>query len=99
RDLIVTGVQTCALPIFERQRDDVQVTAAQLLDVPSTPGDVTDEGVQLNVSVGIQYVGAWLHGSGAAAINNLMEDVATAEISRSRSEERRVGEERRSRGW
>ena len=67
----------------DRKRDDVHVTAAQLLDVAATPGDVTEDGVRLNVSVGIQYIGAWLQGAGAAAINNLMEDVATAEISRS----------------
>jgi malate synthase len=66
-----------------RQRDDVAVTAAQLLNVAETPGDVTEDGVRLNVSVGIQYIGAWLAGTGAAAINNLMEDAATAEISRS----------------
>ena len=57
--------------------------AAELLDVAATPGDVTEDGVRLNVSVGIQYIAAWLAGSGAAAINNLMEDAATAEISRS----------------
>jgi malate synthase len=67
----------------ERKRDDVEVTAAQLLDVAATPGDVTEDGVRMNVSVGIQYIAAWLQGAGAAAINNLMEDVATAEISRS----------------
>jgi malate synthase len=66
-----------------KQRDDVSVTAAELLDVAATPGDVTDDGVRLNVSVGIQYIGSWLAGAGAAAINNLMEDAATAEISRS----------------
>jgi malate synthase len=66
-----------------RQREDVSVTAAELLDVAATPGDVSDPGVTLNVSVGIQYIGAWLAGTGAAAINNLMEDAATAEISRS----------------
>jgi malate synthase len=67
----------------DRKRDDVDVNAAQLLDVAATPGDVTEDGVRLNVSVGIQYIAAWLQGAGAAAINNLMEDVATAEISRS----------------
>jgi malate synthase len=67
----------------DRQREDVSVTAAELLDVAATPGDVSDPGVTLNVSVGIQYIGAWLAGTGAAAINNLMEDAATAEISRS----------------
>jgi malate synthase len=67
----------------ERTREEVDVTAADLLDVAATPGDVTEDGVRLNVSVGIQYIAAWLAGSGAAAINNLMEDAATAEISRS----------------
>jgi malate synthase len=68
---------------IDRQRDDVSVTAAELLDVAATPGDVTEEGLRNNVSVGIQYLAAWLRGSGAVAINNLMEDAATAEISRS----------------
>jgi malate synthase len=66
-----------------RQRDDVSVTAADLRDVAATPGEVTEEGVRLNISVGIQYMSSWLNGVGAAAINNLMEDAATAEISRS----------------
>jgi malate synthase len=68
---------------IDRQRDDVSVSAAQLLDVAATPGEVTEEGLRNNVSVGIQYLAAWLQGSGAVAINNLMEDAATAEISRS----------------
>ena len=67
----------------DRQRDDVSVTAGDLLDVAATPGEVTEEGVRLNISVGIQYIASWLNGVGAAAINNLMEDAATAEISRS----------------
>ena len=66
-----------------RTRDDVQVTAVQLLDAKSTPGQVTEAGVRNNVSVGIQYLESWLRGGGAVAINNLMEDAATAEISRS----------------
>ena len=66
-----------------RQRDDVSVTADDLLNVPATPGEVTEDGIRLNVSVGIQYIASWLNGVGAAAINNLMEDAATAEISRS----------------
>src|SRR6266540_4694780 len=66
-----------------RQRDEVSVAARDLLDVAATPGEVTEEGVRLNVSVGIQYIASWLNGVGAAAINNLMEDAATAEISRS----------------
>jgi malate synthase len=68
---------------IERQRDDVSTTTAQLLDVGATPGDVTEDGVRNNVSVGIQYLAAWLQGSGAVAIFNLMEDAATAEIARS----------------
>jgi malate synthase len=67
----------------DRLRDDVSVTAGDLLDVAATPGKVTEEGVRLNISVGIQYIASWLNGVGAAAINNLMEDAATAEISRS----------------
>jgi len=67
----------------DRRRDEVEVTAGQLLDVAATPGEITDAGVRLNVSVGIQYLGSWLQGIGASAINNLMEDAATAEISRS----------------
>jgi len=64
-------------------RDDVQVTAAQLLDVASTPGQITEAGLRNNVSVGLQYLASWLAGQGAVAIFNLMEDAATAEISRS----------------
>jgi malate synthase len=67
----------------DRRRDDVEVGADELLDVPSTPGDVTEEGVRGNVQVGIEYIDSWLKGNGAVAINNLMEDAATAEISRS----------------
>jgi malate synthase len=65
-----------------RQRADVSVSAADLLNVSATPGEVTDEGVRANVSVGIRYIASWLSGVGAAAIDNLMEDAATAEISR-----------------
>jgi malate synthase len=67
----------------ERLREDVHATAADLLNVAATPGEVTDAGLRLNVSVGIRYVQSWLNGVGAAAIDNLMEDAATAEISRS----------------
>ncbi|MGH2483208.1 MAG: malate synthase A, partial [Candidatus Limnocylindria bacterium] len=59
------------------------VTAAELLNVQVTGGRVTDAGVRTNVSVALQYLASWLAGNGAAAINNLMEDAATAEISRS----------------
>ena len=68
---------------IDKLREDVSVTAAQLLDVASTPGEVTEEGLRANISVGIQYLESWLRGSGAVGINNLMEDAATAEISRS----------------
>jgi malate synthase len=67
----------------ERLREEVSVASDDLLAVDRTPGEVTEEGLRLNVSVGIQYIASWLRGSGAAAINNLMEDAATAEISRS----------------
>jgi malate synthase len=68
---------------LDRQRDDVQVSAEQLLDVKSTPGEITETGLRSNVEVGVRYIESWLRGVGAAGINNLMEDVATAEISRS----------------
>ena len=68
---------------LDRLRDDVQVTSAQLLAAKATPGQVTEAGVRNNVSVGIQYLESWLRGGGAVAIFNLMEDAATAEISRS----------------
>jgi malate synthase len=67
----------------DRQREDVSASAADLLDVRSTPGEITMAGLHNNVSVGIQYLAAWLRGSGAVAIFNLMEDAATSEISRS----------------
>jgi malate synthase len=67
----------------DRTRDDVNVSAEDLLDVRSTPGDVTEGGLRGNVSVGLQYIETWLRGQGAVGINNMMEDAATAEISRS----------------
>ena len=57
--------------------------AADLLDVAATPGEITENGVRTNISVGLRYLEAWLRGSGAVGIDNLMEDAATAEISRS----------------
>jgi malate synthase len=66
-----------------KQRPDVSVSAADLLDLASTPGRITERGLRTDVSVGFQYVSFWLGGRGAAAINSLMEDAATAEISRS----------------
>lgn len=67
----------------DRQRDDVNVTAKELLDFASTPGAITEDGVRTNVAVGLRYLYSWLGGNGAAAIYGLMEDAATAEISRS----------------
>ncbi|HEV7364746.1 MAG TPA: malate synthase A [Gemmatimonadales bacterium] len=66
-----------------RQRDDVAIKRAQLLDVRVPGGRITETGVRGNISVALQYLAAWLGGSGAVAINNLMEDAATAEIARS----------------
>ena len=67
---------------YGRKRDDVRVTAAELLEFkPSAP--ITEAGVRNNVSVGVQYLGAWLAGNGCVPVFNLMEDAATAEISRS----------------
>jgi malate synthase len=68
---------------LEKQRPEVSVAAGQLIDVKVPGGTVTENGLRMNVSVGIQYIESWMRGTGAAAINNLMEDVATAEISRS----------------
>ena len=67
---------------LERSRDDVEVSEDQLLDFTVPGGEITEAGLRLNVSVGVRYVDAWLQGVGAAAIDNLMEDAATAEISR-----------------
>lgn len=66
-----------------RLRDDVHVTAEQLLDIRSVNGSITYAGVRGNVSVAVRYIESWLRGIGAAAIDDLMEDAATAEISRS----------------
>jgi malate synthase len=67
----------------DRQRPDVDVGRAELLDIAATPGAITEEGLRNNVNVGIQYISSWLRGNGAAGIYGLMEDAATAEISRS----------------
>lgn len=67
---------------IDRQRDDVTVTASDLLNVHIGRA-ITEQGVRDNVSVGVRYIESWLRGVGAAAIDNLMEDAATAEISRS----------------
>jgi malate synthase len=67
----------------DRLRPDVSASASDLLGTHVEGGHVTEAGVQTNVSVALQYLASWLDGNGAAAINNLMEDAATAEISRS----------------
>lgn len=68
---------------IDRKRQEVQVSEADLLNVKATPGVVTEAGLRNNISVSIQYLESWLRGVGAVAIFNLMEDAATAEISRS----------------
>ena len=65
----------------DKLREDLRVTQQDLLDTDFT-STITEDGVRMNVDVGIQYINAWLNGNGAAAIYNLMEDAATAEISR-----------------
>jgi malate synthase len=65
---------------ISRKRDDVRVTATDLLEVPR--GEITYDGLRLNIDVGIRYLESWLRGSGCVPIYNLMEDAATAEISR-----------------
>lgn len=84
------GLVPVAMEVFNRimptlnqidnKREDVQVTAEELLAVPE--GQITEAGLRTNISVGVQYIEAWLRGSGAVPIHNLMEDAATAEISR-----------------
>ncbi|WP_422733768.1 malate synthase A [Micromonospora sp. WMMD558] len=67
---------------LDRLRDDVSVTAADLLAVDKTPGQVTAAGLRSNIAVALRYIDAWLGGTGAVALRNLMEDAATAEIAR-----------------
>ena len=67
---------------IDKKRDDVSVTAADLLAIGDTPGEITEAGLRSNVNVGIQYISSWLRGNGAAGIYGLMEDAATAEIAR-----------------
>ena len=68
---------------LHRRPDGVAASAQQLLDLAATPGQITEAGLRTDVNVGFQYISFWLTGRGAAAINSLMEDAATAEISRS----------------
>ncbi|MGH2487826.1 MAG: malate synthase A, partial [Ktedonobacterales bacterium] len=65
---------------IDRKREDVHATAADLLAVPD--GTITEAGLRTNIKVGVQYIAAWLGGLGAVPLYNLMEDAATAEISR-----------------
>jgi malate synthase len=80
---VFDGVLGTAPNQLTRQRPDVRVTAGELLDIAATPGEITEDGVRINISVGLRYLETWLRGSGAVGIDNLMEDAATAEISRS----------------
>ena len=88
-DLVPVAMETFDHALGDRPnqkdllRDDVSVSAAQLLDVAVPGGEISEAGLATNVSVGIRYIAAWLSGTGAAALDNLMEDAATAEISRS----------------
>jgi len=66
----------------QRRRESVRVGAQELLDIRVPDGEITEAGVRANVHVALQYLDSWLQGTGAAAIANLMEDAATAEISR-----------------
>ncbi|RCW46719.1 malate synthase [Halopolyspora algeriensis] len=68
---------------LDRKREDVSVTAEDLLDVAATPGARSIEGLRSAVDIGVRYIVSWLGGNGAAGIHNMMEDAATAEISRS----------------
>jgi malate synthase len=82
REVFEQGLNAAANQVGHK-RDDVNVGAQDLLDLASTPGEITETGLRTDVSVGFQYISFWLGGRGAAAINSLMEDAATAEISRS----------------
>ena len=68
---------------IDKKREDVHSTSAMILDVKGTPGEITEAGMRSNIDIALQYLASWLAGHGAVAIHNLMEDAATAEISRS----------------
>ena len=80
---VFDGVLGASPNQLARQRDDVHVSAEDLLSVSKTPGTITEAGLRNNISVALQYLASWLGGNGAVGIFNLMEDAATAEISRS----------------
>jgi len=79
---VFTGVLGAKPHQKHRRRDDVRVAARDLLDIRVPDGMITEAGVRTNVRVALEYLDSWLQGTGAAAIANLMEDAATAEISR-----------------
>ena len=68
---------------ISRTREDVEVSAAALLDIAGLHGQITEQGIRDNIEIGIRYIESWLRGNGAVVLRNLMEDSATAEISRS----------------
>ena len=68
---------------ISRTREDVEVSAKELLNVEGLEGRITERGIRENIEIAIRYVESWLRGNGAVALRNLMEDAATAEISRS----------------
>ncbi len=68
---------------LDRTREDVVPDDRALINVAATTGTITEQGIRNNIEVGIRYIESWLRGNGAVAIHNLMEDAATAEISRS----------------
>ncbi|ADX74190.1 malate synthase A [Pseudarthrobacter phenanthrenivorans Sphe3] len=80
---VFDGVLGDASNQVQRTRPEVHVTAEQLLDIESAPGEATEAGLRGNLYVSVAYTAVWLSGNGAVAIHNLMEDAATAEISRS----------------
>jgi malate synthase len=88
-DVVAVALEVFNAVLAERpnqiddRRDDLSFAAVDLLDASSTPGSITEAGLRGDVSVAFQYISFWLGGRGAAGINNLMEDAATAEISRS----------------
>jgi len=81
KDTFVKGLNGQANQV-EKQRDDVNYRESDLINIKVEGGKVSEEGVRVNISVALQYLNCWLQGIGAVAINNLMEDAATAEISR-----------------
>ena len=87
-DLVALCAEVFSAKLGERpnqidRQKDVEVSSADLLSVNRTPGKVTEAGLRQNIDIALQYLAAWLDGNGAASIHNLMEDAATAEISRS----------------